>query len=306
MDFVTTSTAPRSELRHLGDRPKMTTGGQRTANLIHYTLQSYSQRLLHQTEMPPFIHPYSTSAAEGGETRIGSLNTCASLLHVLHCGVPGSPALFWRNVQCECERLRNEALSMNKWELLAALQALAIYVIERLNTDGTGYETLDPLLIRTVTDLAQQYSAVDISVDLDPERLWCDWIFNESTHRVIDMLVHFEPAAMCPFYNTGLVIAPLPARKQLWKADNASTWHRERELGAGVQTSFALFANGELVNMAQAPLRVPDWRRDRELLNAESQPGNAANWNEWCSGMDEFGSLVMLAASSIEMCSPTT
>jgi hypothetical protein len=40
---------------------------------------------------------------------------------------------------------------MNKWELLAALQALAIYIIERLNTDGTGYETLDALLIRTVT-----------------------------------------------------------------------------------------------------------------------------------------------------------
>lgn len=40
---------------------------------------------------------------------------------------------------------------MNKWELLAALQALAIYTIERLNTDGAGYETLDALLIRTVT-----------------------------------------------------------------------------------------------------------------------------------------------------------
>ncbi|CAG9980901.1 unnamed protein product [Clonostachys byssicola] len=294
---------------------KVTTGGQRTATLIRYTLQSYTKRLLHQNDMPPFIHPYSISAIEGREPRINPLNTCTSLLHVLHCGVTGSPALFWRNVQCECERLRNEALSMNKWELLAALQALAIYIIERLNTDGAGYEALDGLLIRTVTvglhpnlaimyDLAQQYSTIDIDVDLNAERLWSDWIFNESTHRVIDMLVHFEPAAMCPFYNTSLVLAPLPARKQLWKADNASNWYRERELGTSSQTSFALFANGELVSMAEVPSRVGDWKRNTELLNPEPRPENTANWNEWCSGMDEFGSLVMLVASFIEMCSP--
>ncbi|CAG9957035.1 unnamed protein product [Clonostachys rosea f. rosea IK726] len=335
MHSVATSSALRSGSRDLGviesswddlaidlnlvctpqlfiQRPKMTTGGQRRATLILYTLRSYTQRLLHQNDMPPFIHPYSIFATEGSETRIGSLNTCTSLLHVLHCGVPGSPALFWRNVQCECERLRNEALSMNKWELLAALQALAIYIIERLNTDGTGYETLDALLIRTVTDLAQQCSTIDINVDLNPERLWCDWIFNESTHRlcivyrVIDMLVHFEPATMCPFYNTSLVLAPLPAKKQLWKADNAGVWHRERELGASAHTSFALFASGELVNMTQAPSRVRDWRRDEELLNAQSQAESTANWNEWCLGMDEFGSLVMLVASFIEMRSPIT
>ncbi|CAH0022443.1 unnamed protein product [Clonostachys rhizophaga] len=329
MHSVATSAAPRSESQNPGviefswddlaiglnlvctprlfiQRPKMTTGGQRTATLIRYTLQSYTQKLLHQNDMPPFIHPHSLSTTGGSEPRISSLNTCTSLLHVLHCGVPGSPALFWRNVQCECERLRNEALSMNKWELLAALQALAIYIIERLNTDGTGYETLDALLIRTVTDLAQQCSNIDINVDLNPERLWYDWIFNESTHRVIDMLVHFEPAAMCPFYNTSLVIAPLPAKKQLWKAHNASAWHRERELGAGAQTSFALFANGELIDVEQVPLRVRDWRRDVGLLNAESQPESTANWREWCSGMDEFGSLVMLVASFIEMRSPTT
>lgn len=131
MHSVATSAAPRSESWDLGvvesswddlaidlnlvctprlfiQRPKTTTGGQRTATLIRYTLQSYAQRLLHQNDMPPFIHPYSKSAIGGSEPRIGSLNTCASLLHVLHCGVPGSPALFWRNVQCECERLRNE------------------------------------------------------------------------------------------------------------------------------------------------------------------------------------------------------
>lgn len=42
-------------------------------------------------------------------------------------------------------------LQMNKWELLAAMQALSIYILMRLDEGETEYNNLDSLLVRTVT-----------------------------------------------------------------------------------------------------------------------------------------------------------
>lgn len=42
------------------------------------------------------------------------------------------------------------------------------------------------------------------------------------------MLVHFEPAAICSLPKD-LVLAPLPARKELWEAKDESAWSQETE-----------------------------------------------------------------------------
>ena len=111
------------------------------------------------------------------------------------------------------------------------------------------------------------------------------------------MLVYFEPAAMCHLNHTGLLIAPLPARKQLWEAGNAFTWKAENDMEFEAPTTFALAANGELLRLNQhqphecGAVKVLESPDDRGISRS------TANWDEWCSGMDEFGGLVMLAAS---------
>lgn len=109
------------------------------------------------------------------------------------------------------------------------------------------------------------------------------------------MLVYFEPAAMCPLHQTGLSIAPLPAKKQLWEAGDESAWkaESEREAGAAAQSAFALSANGELLKLRQGQLR---WN---QLFHPGTAPWRTADWDEWCSGMDGLGGLVMLAASMV-------
>lgn len=109
------------------------------------------------------------------------------------------------------------------------------------------------------------------------------------------MLVHFEPAAMCDIHTTDLILAPLPAKKQLWEAPDEFAWQAEIDSGPNNQTPFGLATNGDLVKVEQlfpgSKLLAP------ELSEVGTESKSGENWEEWCSGMDAFGGLIMLAAS---------
>lgn len=115
-------------------------------------------------------------------------------------------------------------------------------------------------------------------------------------YRVVNMLIYFDPAAMCPLPDD-LVLAPLPARRQLWEAGDESAWRIESHRGAaGAQVSFGLTRGGEVVRLEEGRLSCGDaWvSQDR---TSDAGTGSSAGWEEWCSGIDGFGGLVMLAAS---------
>jgi len=116
-------------------------------------------------------------------------------------------------------------------------------------------------------------------------------------YRVVNMLVYFEPAAMCQL-QPDLILAPLPAKKQLWEAADEFVWKAESEREPGAQTDFGLAANGELVKLDEGQPYCGDTVLLYKSLDART-PSSTANWEEWCSGMDGFGGLVMLAASLI-------
>lgn len=136
------------------------------------------------------------------------------------------------------------------------------------------------------------------------------------------MLIYFEPSGDCDSRGTGLILAPLPARKQLWEANDEIAWKVEtdRESKSGPRTdttetflssqstAFGLATNGELVSLdmrqgqnfcMNAALSL---RTQQSLLNGEkmSSSKGRANWEDWCAGMDGLGGLVMLAASLLE------
>lgn len=115
------------------------------------------------------------------------------------------------------------------------------------------------------------------------------------------MLVYFEPAAMCDLNQLDLLLAPLPARKQLWEACDEVIWKTESDRITGdAQTAFGLATNGDLVRFDESWLYngivpVPEARgRDWKIPSRST-----AKWEEWCSGMDGLGSLVVLAASLV-------
>ena len=96
-----------------------------------------------------------------------------------------------------------------------------------------------------------------------------------------------------------LILAPLPAKKQLWEASSDVMWKAEIEREAGLQTDFGLAANGELVKINEGQLYCGDAVLLYNSLDTRSQSRSTEHWEEWCSGMDGFGGLVMLAASLV-------
>ncbi|RAO73580.1 uncharacterized protein BHQ10_009592 [Talaromyces amestolkiae] len=304
--------------RSLIQRPKVKPGTGRIANLMFHTLKSYPQMMLRPDTLPPFIHPAWV------------------LVHMVSSRVWGSRKLFWRNVRMECERLCEEYPRMKKGELLAAMQALAIYIIMRLDEGETEYNNFDLLLCKTVILISKEHNRNDntdtvqsVSSDIDRESKWQKWIYTEShrrlciVYKIINMLIYFEPSGDCDSRGTGLILAPLPARKQLWEANDEITWNMETDreskpdsrtdttetFSASSSTTFGLATNGELVTLdmrqgqnfcANAALSM---HTQQSLLNggsSSSSPKIRANWEDWCAGMDGLGGLVMLAASLVE------
>ena len=117
-------------------------------------------------------------------------------------------------------------------------------------------------------------------------------------YRVVNMLVYFEPASLCNL-QPDLVIAPLPARRQLWEASDYLTWKEEAD--REFQSVLGLATNGELVRLdeGEASRGSPLLLLHDSIYNRTSSR-RTASWEEWCSGMDGMGGLVMLAASLIE------
>lgn len=164
---VSIPTLPTHTPRSFVLRTKVRRDASRTANLILHMLKAYPL-MLQDNSLPPFIHP-SLISSDAENDDMEPLNNCISLVHMLSSRVRGSRKLFWRNVRMECERLCAEVggvllprpevleangslqhLELNEWELLAAMQALSIYILIRLDEGETDHNNIDSLLIATV------------------------------------------------------------------------------------------------------------------------------------------------------------
>ncbi|KAK8025287.1 hypothetical protein PG990_003110 [Apiospora arundinis] len=285
--------SPSSNNRSIVRRPKIKTGAQRVASLIYHTLKSYTLMMTRDNSLPPFIHPQMASSDIGSE----SLQNCVSLMQILGSGLHGNRKLFWRNVRLECERLNQAPSQLGHLEIIAALQALSIYLIVRVGEGETEDNSVDGLLIMTTITMSLELNRIDFGRQsalsaTTPESTWRHWMFVESGRRlcilnqIVNMVVVFEPAAMCDIRADGLILPTLPARKQLWEADTAAKWMMEIERDLGAQTDYGMAMNGDLIKVC-------------ETGDGGVRSRQKADWEEWFSGMDSFGGLVMLAASLI-------
>lgn len=117
-------------------------------------------------------------------------------------------------------------------------------------------------------------------------------------YQVVNMLIYFEPAALCDLHSN-LILAPLPAKKQLWEASDELMWKVAGERDSELQKTFGLATNGDLIRIDEGQLCYGDFVLPSKSLDTRAPARSTADWEEWCSGMDGLGGLVMLAASLV-------
>ncbi|KAK3053586.1 hypothetical protein LTR09_005330 [Extremus antarcticus] len=182
--------SPTANLRSLIRRPRASVGAQRVAALISHNLKSYPRMMSQRNNLPPFIHPHILAVAPENN-HLAPLTNCMNLVHMVGGGIQGSRALFWRNVRTECEDWSVKPWKLGRWELLAAMQALLIYIIIRLDEGETEHNNFDSLLVSTVIVICKQSSSLDGSSnaqsstwDFSLDLSWKTWIYDESIRRL--------------------------------------------------------------------------------------------------------------------------
>lgn len=294
---------PRSlpfNLRSMWVRPKLKSGAQVTANHMARILNAYPKMMLNCDTLPPFVHPQWISACES-ETFLEPLANCMSLLGMFTAGVRGTASLFWRNVRMECDRLLSIRHTLTKHGILATLQALLLYLLVRIAEGETEHNNHDAALLGTITMMLSSMTTqlgCEMLQLVNWENSWSDWIFEESRRRlstvfrILNMLVCVEPATPCSM-QPGLLLAPLPARKQLWEAGGEEQWMNQVRKTPSMNTGFGLAMNGDLLALDEYQMKL------LSMQSVEPWTGSSSKeiWDEWSAGMDGLGTLVMLAAS---------
>lgn len=126
-----------------------------------------------------------------------------------------------------------------------------------------------------------------------------EWIFEESRRRlaliyqILKMLYSLDPATSCAEPD-GFLLAPLPGRKQLWEASDAQSWAVEKGRDGLFPSVFGVLMGGQMVRVQELQVVMPD-TINFPLGIEEGE--SAANWQEWCGGMDGLGALVTIAVS---------
>jgi hypothetical protein len=101
--------------------------------------------------------------------------------------------------------------------------------------------------------------------------------------RIFNMLMDIDSTLCATF--PGLVIAPLPGKRMLWEAKTAEAWQAEYSYSWTLEKeTYGISKDGQLVKI--------DRKQGTTFFNRSP-------WEEWCSSMDGFGILVMIAASML-------
>lgn len=130
-----------------------------THALVFNTLRSYQDILLPGHGLPPFIHPQCFRIA------FGRLNTvqyktrqcppqppaiCASIVQMFKGKTNENSDFIWSTLRNAQQRLVEEVSSLSDWDLVAALQAMAVYFILRISEGDENYMSFDMPLIQTI------------------------------------------------------------------------------------------------------------------------------------------------------------
>jgi hypothetical protein len=300
-----------------------------TAIMMKRILTAYPMMLRNRGPPPPFIHAsMSTENVTAYHKPLESLSNCKSLMHLLGSGNgnDASKRLVWKNVGLECERVQVEVgttttqccvsctklcvqyANMGQWELLSSMQALLIYTLLRLGEGETADNNIDVALLSAMWVVVsalnhkmgsfERHSPFGLSYGTTHD----DWVFEESRRRwyavfkCLGMLFTNDGSDGCTLFDS-YAIAPLPAKKALWDARDEQDWLMEKS-NWNDKIAFGLKLSGRMAKLRT--FRAVQESRMEVMLAQPTEPTedeSEENWKEWCSGTDDLGALIMLAAT---------
>ena len=256
---------------------------------IGSTLRKYPAMMLDATP-PPFIYHQCMASKGHFEPNAlpGPLPRCSGIVAMWSTKNANNQHYVWKILRIEQERLSEEIDVYDDMMAVNALQAITIYMLLRVSCPNDELANFDLPLIRTMSKLAmkvrgltKRYRGPEFAM---PSH--ADWVLVESLNRtisglfIIEYLFDLAPgmgAQRCDsikFWSEML----LPSSKALWEAVSELEWERAYAVSDNDRRPYY----GELM-------------RHEQLVR-----GRAQLLDRWMSEVDDFGTLVINAASIAE------
>ncbi|UKZ78371.1 hypothetical protein TrVFT333_006108 [Trichoderma virens FT-333] len=264
---------------------------------------SYPSMLLSGHTLPPFIHSqcklddslmHDCAKAQKHGCLRRTLSICASLVGMWMDRTPVSSPFVWETIYNEINRIHKEHESFNSETLLESTQAMAIYLLLQAQDTETLVKNDVKFLLISLGEVAQKlHSSLGYNTFVDTiENPLCrpTWTLYESTRRTLGLLYIIEmflevnlrqhESRCCQSF----AAAPSPV-----SATSGKTVDKILTL-ADYKLSHQLTAE-ELVNGSGT---------------GEMGAGITKDIMKWCEGLDQFGTLVSIAATLVKYDRPLT
>ncbi|KAI0533601.1 hypothetical protein GGR58DRAFT_100510 [Xylaria digitata] len=290
--------------RLLAQRRSATAERPLMARILVGQVGNYPTMLIQGNRLPPFIFPrcvlnnrlsrHCTAANGTHQCLPEPLANCAALTQMFYSRSSGNAQFVWKTIYDEQNRLYREYRTYDEPKLLAAVQAVMIYIlIQAQDTESIAIHDISALAV-TLCDLSaslhfrgKYHLNIYQNTDLSQEA----WAIYESTRRTINLFYVIRVVLGVEIGNTKhcstLLATPLPSGRELWDSDAAETWairlHR--------------YKNRMVSNRVLTIEDMLSYPGNNQLgMNNEIDGPVQKDLATWCESLDDFGMLVWMAS----------
>ncbi|KAH8797350.1 hypothetical protein F5884DRAFT_815101 [Xylogone sp. PMI_703] len=262
-------------------------------------LRSYPRMMLSEI-LPPFIHPTCSGMSQGNVPEISSeqmnsmkepLTTCKTIIQIYSTRRWETNSFLWRAIEMEQARLCSEHANFDSWTLLAAVQAITLYIIiASLEGDTSRVDPISPNLLLTMTVVASRIENNADDANIVQSNEWHNWILQESITRtfillfIINMIFDID-IGITAHVSDQILALPLPATKYLWEAKTETEWKKEYTTSLERRGDRPALTYGDLILL-------------RHSKNISENP-DFTELSHWCANFDSFGNFILMTAMSI-------
>ncbi|KAL7930139.1 hypothetical protein V8C35DRAFT_166474 [Trichoderma chlorosporum] len=292
-----------------------------STRMILGQIGAYPAMMVKGHSLPPFIHSrcniddsltHDCAKAEKHGCFRKILSICASLVGMWMDKTPVSSPFVWETIYKEISRMHKEHESYDSETLLESVQALTIYLLLQAQDTETLVKNDVKFLLVTIGDIGEKLhsgfgynSFVDTVENPLPRGTW---ILYESTRRtlcllyVIEMFLEVNIRGYESRCCQSFAAAPLPCIRDLWEVSSTHEWSKR----------YGAFLRGRTVDkiLTLADYKLSHNLSAEELVNGsgagEGAGGISKDVMRWCEGLDQFGTLVSLAATLVKFDRPST
>ncbi|KAI0184395.1 hypothetical protein EV127DRAFT_239310 [Xylaria flabelliformis] len=276
------------------------------ATMLSGQIENYPKMLIQGSRLPPFIYPqcvlnnmlYHQCVADNGSHQCLSepLANCATLTRMYYSRSPNNTQFVWKTIYNEQKRLYKEFSTFDVPTLLAAVQAIVIYIlIQAQDPESMAKNDVASMAI-TLAEMAKALhyrSQYQIGILRNPNLGLKTWVIHESIRRTVNLFYVIGIVTIIRIGGAqqtgccGILETPLPCGRELWEPEATETFgirlHRYK--------SRLVSDRGLIINDLYHALD-PGQLGKNEVADPLIQKDLAT----WCESQDDLGTLVWMTS----------